>query len=364
MHRATDPRAAFVVLTALLTGCGGGGDAAPAGAGSAAAAATAVTTTDNSAAASAVATTDTATATTASASVAAPARIAAATATAQSAANACNAIRPFYWEIGDRQAKAAGGSVDGAAAGVGFSASTVVSIASASKWIYSAYVVQKRGGAPTDRDRKFLTLQSGYAGLQNCDPAQTVDACLAAQPGAGYAAAADGKFDYGGGHMQKHASLDGLGPMNAAALSAEVRSQIGSDVPLAYSLAQPAGGLVMTADGYARFLRKLLTGELALGAVLGSGAVCTNPRHCANAVYTPVPLTESWHYALGHWVEDDPVVGDGAFSSAGSFGFYPWIDAAKSSYGVISRSAQAGSGYASAQCGRLLRKAWATGVAQ
>jgi len=28
-------------------------------------------------------------------------------------------------------------------------------------------------------------------------------------------------------------------------------------------------------------------------------------------------------YAIGYWVEDDATYGDGAFSSAGSFGFYP-----------------------------------------
>ena len=37
-------------------------------------------------------------------------------------------------------------------------------------------------------------------------------------------------------------------------------------------------------------------------------------------------------------MEDDPAVhGDGAFSSPGAFGFYPWIDSSKSYYGIISR---------------------------
>jgi hypothetical protein len=102
-----------------------------------------------------------------------------------------------------------------------------------------------------------------------------------------------------------------------------------------------------------------------MGALLGSHPVCTNPLTCGLnvAAYSPVPSTETWHYSLGHWVEDDPIVGDGAFSSAGSFGFYPWIDATKTNYGIVARSAQQGQGYASAQCGRLIRKAWTTGVA-
>ena len=61
---------------------------------------------------------------------------------------------------------------------------------------------------------------------------------------------------------------------------------------------------------------------------------------------------------------DDPTVGDGAFSSAGSFGFYPWIDAGKTYYGIVARSVSAGSGVDSVMCGRLIRKAWETAVAQ
>ena len=98
---------------------------------------------------------------------------------------------------------------------------------------------------------------------------------------------------------------------------------------------------------------------------LGTSAVCTNPATCADALFTPIPSTESWHYSIGHWVEDDPAVGDGAFSSAGAFGFYPWIDSTKTWYGVLARVLPAQEeGYASAQCGRLIRKAWVTGVTQ
>ena len=38
------------------------------------------------------------------------------------------------------------------------------------------------------------------------------------------------------------------------------------------------------------------------------------------------------HSALGHWVEED-----GAYSSPGLYGFYPWIDHAQAWYGVIAR---------------------------
>lgn len=57
-------------------------------------------------------------------------------------------------------------------------------------------------------------------------------------------------------------------------------------------------------------------------------------------------------------------MGDGAFSSPGAFGFYPWIDAGKTTYGVLARSESAGNGIDSVDCGRLVRKAWVTAVAR
>ncbi|TMH10093.1 MAG: beta-lactamase family protein [Betaproteobacteria bacterium] len=295
-------------------------------------------------------------------------RAAAATITAQSSSNACGPIRPFYWEIGDRSAALATGSVNGASGTAVYTAATPMSIASASKWLYSSYVVQKQNAALSDSDIKFLTFRSGYTNFTSCLPGQTVDSCVNYLDNGVHSDATDGRFDYGGGHMQKHASVIGLGALDSASLAVELRSQLGSDVGLAYSQPQPAGGVVSTAADYARFLRKLLGADLKMATMLGSHAVCTNPLTCpaGQAVGTPVPSAESWHYSIGHWVEDDPVVGDGAFSSAGAFGFYPWIDASRSYYGVVARHDLSGSGagFASVFCGRQIRKAWMTGVSQ
>ena len=125
---------------------------------------------------------------------------------------------------------------------------------------------------------------------------------------------------------------------------------------------------------YARFLRATLKGDLQMGALLGSHAVCTNPQTCPKeAVKTPIPQTETWHYSVGHWVEDDPKVGDGAFSSPGAFGFYPWIDASKTFYGIVAREDRSGlrsddsdqkPAVQSVDCGRLIRAAWLSGQAQ
>ncbi len=293
-------------------------------------------------------------------------RGAAATATANSSANACAPIAPFYWEIGDRSARLASGSVTSPGSATVYTASSTMSIASASKWLYGAYVVQRRGGAPTDSDIKFLTFRSGYVDFSNCLRGQSVDQCVTYQNNGVHSAAADGRFAYGGGHMENHASQAmGLGPLFNDGLASEIRAQLGSDVNLVYTQPQLAGGVASTADDYARFLRKLLGGQLQMGALLGTHAVCTNPATCATALHTPVPSAESWHYSLGHWVEDDPTVGDGAFSSAGAFGFYPWVDASKTWYGVLAREViNSGEGFVSASCGRLIRKAWVTGVAQ
>jgi len=293
-------------------------------------------------------------------------RSAAATATAQSSTNLCAPIAPFYWEVGDRNARLASGSVNAAGNTVTYGSSTLMPIASASKWLYAGYVVQKRQGVLSASDIQFLNFRSGYTNFSICLQTQTIDSCLAYLNNGVYSAATDGQFDYGGGHMQKHASLEGLGALDNAGLAAEVRSQIGTDIALAYSQPQPAGGGASTADDYARYLRKLLGGTLWMSAALGTHPVCTNPTTCpaGQAISTPIPSNESWHYSVGHWVEDDPVVGDGAFSSPGAFGFYPWVDASKTWYGVLARQDSAGSGVDSVYCGRLIRKAWVTGVAQ
>jgi hypothetical protein len=287
-------------------------------------------------------------------------RIAAATATAQSSTNDCAAARPFYWEIGTRDGMKGAGSV-----GSGVTARTPLPYASASKWLYAAYVVQRRQGVLTSTDVQMLTFRSGYTAFSGCQPTQTVDSCLATGTNGQYSAATDGRFFYGGGHMEKHASLIGLGSMNNAGLTAAMATQLGSDITVGFSQPQLAGGGFGSAEVYARFLRKLLAGKLQMGALLGSSSVCTNPLTCgtAQALYTPVPSQESWRYSLGHWVESDPVVGDGAFSSLGAFGFYPWIDARRTHYGVLARAASNGA-RSSSLCGRLIRKAWDSGVVQ
>ncbi len=281
----------------------------------------------------------------------------------------CRPARPFYWEIGDAGKTLASGRVGVRAP----QADTLLPVASASKWIYAAYVAELRAGKLSDEDIEFLTMRSGYTRFKRCLSSDTVDTCLQTLANGKPDAATKGKFFYNGGHMQKHAGLIGLGDLDNRALAAQMRKVLGTSVPVSYNQPQLAGGVVSSADAYADFLRKLLGGKLALSSMLGSHAVCTNPANCEQAASTPAPARTSWHYSLGHWVEDDPQTGDGAFSSAGLFGFYPWIDASRSYYGIIARSSLLGTllrgegvrpALESAECGRQIRRAWETGTAQ
>ncbi len=302
-----------------------------------------------------------------------PTRRRAAQATAGGTDNDCTAIRPFYWETGDGVGASVGGSVGRTSVGRAIRANTPMRYASASKWLYAAYVAQRRDGALQTWDERMLSMRSGYTHFTGCQAGQSIDACLAWRRNDQYEAATDGRFFYNGGHMQKHASLLGLGVMDAAALAAEMRARLGEDLAIDMKMAWPAGGAAGTPATYARFLRKMITGELKLGGLLGVHAVCASTTGCkiGEVLAAPSPAQETWHYAAGHWVEDDPKLGDGAFSSAGAFGFYPWIDADRRHYGIVARDVghagadeDGGPGADSARCGRLIRRAWTTGVAQ
>ena len=303
-----------------------------------------------------------------------PMSTSAATWTAQNN-NLCTGLTSYYWEIGDANGRAISASQNSGSAPV--TATTVMSIASASKWVYSTSVVQSRGSAAnlSSSDIDFLHFTSGYTnmgnytpGEQSCPQTGTVNQCLAQNASYGTQNPQTiGVFDYDSGHMEVHASQNGLGNDGVRLLQSAVQQQIGNDINIAYSQPLLAGGIYTTGNDYALMLRKILGKKLSMHDALGTSPVCTSMRSPCYSANSPIP--EAWHYSIGHWVEDDPATyGDGAFSSAGAFGFYPWIDAGKTYYGIIGREDAASGGeqggYASAQCGRLVRHAWMTGVNQ
>jgi hypothetical protein len=298
-------------------------------------------------------------------------RINAAKSTAEKNAQ-CTKIAPFYWEIGSKSAALTNGSV-----GTGFSATTVMSVASASKFIYAAYVSQKKAGTLSATDIKALTFRSGYTSFDKCATSDSIHSCAISGTNGTLTAANDNKFFYGGGHMQIHADqVMNLGSLTNSTLADEINNGLGlgaTATEFSYTQPQLAGGVSTSPQVYAKFLRKLLDGSLKLGTQLSDNAFCATPSACpSSAVSSPFPSDETPLYGMGHWIEDK-TKSDGAFSSPGLFGFYPWIDANLTSYGMVARATIVGTTSADPQvqpytqsmyCGRLIRKAWATGVTQ
>jgi hypothetical protein len=272
----------------------------------------------------------------------------------------CRAVQPFYWSIGD----AGGVLADGRAGTRAPTAATRMPIASASKLVYAAFIAQQRQGRLTDDDVRFLTFTSGYTQFRACRRGQTVDECDAMGRNGEHDPSTDGRFDYNGGHMQRHAVLDGLGSLDDTDLARTVNETLGTS--FRYLEPQLAGGIVSSAADYGEFLRRIVGGQLQMKSLLGTHAVCTNPATCASAAASPFTAGDV-HYSIGHWVEDD-AAGDGAFSSAGAFGFYPWISHDETTWGILARFApafgRAQGGVASLMCGREIRAAWTSGQAR
>lgn len=280
----------------------------------------------------------------------------------------CSKIHPFYWELGNKmEALASGVTGDGS-----IRSDTSYGIASASKWIFGAYLVESRAGILSSMDIRTLTMSAGYTSFGNfsCISSSTVSDCHMAGTNANYTDSNDGSFYYGGGHYQKWAVDNGLGALSELSLGLELQSKLGSDLMFTFNSPQLAGGMASSAEQYALFLRKILSKDLLIGHELGANPVCTSSVNCPSSVSSPFG-DKDFLYSYGHWVELGGSDGDGSFSSPGLFGFYPWINAEKTLYGIISRyelpalgSSDIGSGEASQLCGSLLRKAYNSGIAQ
>jgi hypothetical protein len=268
-----------------------------------------------------------------------------------------------------------------------------MSIASASKWPFAAYVVEKYRSSPNFLSYiPYLDFTSGYSLFDNskCNGSQTVAECNSAGNNGTNPLDADPShpgqylFHYEGGHMQQLATASpgagglGLGNDSATDLAQEVNSGL-SGTNFSYAVAQPAGGIVTSATEYAAFLRRLMPGSaqpLALATMLDSYSQCTHSQTCPSTVSTASEsnlIPENFHYGLGHWIEDDSTTDAGikAWSSAGAHGFYPWIsNTSPAWYGILARSLQlgetdgTGAGYDSLKCGRAIRAAWITGTQQ
>jgi hypothetical protein len=273
-----------------------------------------------------------------------------------------------------------------------------VTWASASKWVYGAFVAETQqvaGGGPASVptvQQPYMNFTSGYTNMTDngkaCSGSMTPDACLALNPLYTETVAAHvGIFDYDSGHFENHAGTFGsLGPTTSGTsgtLTSSVVKELGVDWTSFYTSPLIAGGIYGPIEDYVTFLQAIMSGSLAISKDMTYGAACTQegasytvspsgksvtPFTC-NAGGSPLAPAKDY-YSFGHWIESDAAFGgDYSFSSAGSYGVYPALTQDLSLYEVVSRDAQPAyysggqQGLNTLRCGTLLRKAWLTGAA-
>ena len=291
------------------------------------------------------------------------------TSEATAAANgpSCNAVRPFYWEIGR---KWGGPIVSGQVGGAVYDRNTQIRIASASKWIFGAYVLERYDGPPRGSAGativSSLNMKQGHTGFKSglCTFTNTVQGCHLIGPNNRVEQRKVGYFNYGGGDGQYAAADSGLldlGSKDVNGLLSEVNSYLNLGGSFAYDFPAVAGGMRASAADYATFLQKLMKGAYVMSNYLGGSPVNTQCPQCSSPFGTA-----DLHYSYYHWIEDhtggvlpngSPLsAGDGAFSSPGALGMYPWISANKRRYGIVSTdTSNAQDSYV---CGKAIRDAY------
>ncbi len=288
---------------------------------------------------------------------------------ATTAANgsACEDIRPFYWEIGE---DSGGPVVSGQVGGTTYGRDTVMGIASASKWIFGAYVLERYWGPPTGSSGAIivsaLNMQQGHTSFSpgSCSYTTYVNGCHVIGSNDDVDSSKVGYFNYGGGDGQYAAADSGLLNLGSRSVSTLLNAinnylNLGSD--FSYSMPAVAGGMRASAGDYAAFLQNLMDGTYVMSSYLGDNAVATQCAQCSS----PFGSADV-HYSYFHWVEDNtggslpngaPLgAGDGAFSSPGALGFYPWISADKETYGIV--ATDDASFQESYICGKAIRDAY------
>ncbi|AKJ06856.1 hypothetical protein ATI61_105178 [Archangium gephyra] len=282
----------------------------------------------------------------------------------------CTTLGDFYWELGNGTAKLFSFS-----RGSGVSETTVMPLASASKWLYASAYLQAKGYANLSAaEKKRLNFTSGFleGSDVNCgDTGTSVSACYGPDhKNVSYRLLRDGKFFYDGGHMQKLA-LDDIGARLGTGIASVpdwLNAQLGTSLPQTAGAVAVAGGFWGSAAQYRVFLRNLLNNQYGMSARLNADAVPAYPGG-PDVAYTPWTMGQAY-YGLGHWLERESVNGVWSvtgYSSPGAFGFYPWVDAGKSQYMLLARAranGPGGEGGLSLVCAQDIRKAYETGVPQ
>lgn len=296
----------------------------------------------------------------------------AAAAAAAAKGPACMAARPFYWEIGDLNGAIAFDHVGGKS----YDRYSLMDLASASKWPFGAYVVERYAGTLPAETGDALLMLTGYKPFNPslCTLVPTVKGCFNMIGNHTQDPDVIGEYYYSSGNSQYAAAtpvLLGLGDYTTAQLNTEIQDTIGTT--MSYKYPAIAAGMEGSAAEYAEFLKKLMqspvNGGLMMHDELGVHVVDTMPCPPGEANCSPAGSVP-WHYGYHYWIEDNTVSGalpdgtmvgpgDGAYSSGGAYGFYPWISADLSSYGIVARRAALGTAYeASIVCGQAIRYAY------
>jgi hypothetical protein len=298
----------------------------------------------------------------------------AAAAIASANGDACVNARPFYWEIGGASGAPL---VSGQVGGTDYGRNTVVALASSSKWPFAAYVVQRYNGPPSGVNGAIivsgLNMKLGYTYMYdpNCLSVTTVGSCFTTSTNSLVNLQAVGHFFYNSGNAQAVAATPALlhlGAKTNATMLTEVNNYLALGPTFGYIAPTMSSGLHASAADYVTFLQNIMNGTYQISNYLGYSPVATHP--CENGLTGCSPFgSVNFHFSLHHWIEDNtggtyPIhgttqpPGDGAYSSPGAYGFYPWISANKQYYGVISTQGDVGKYEYTIPCGRAIRGAF------
>ena len=298
----------------------------------------------------------------------------------------CDAMEPFYWEVGTAKKIEVNGFYGQADPRRGLNAGPdqQTLAGSAGAWLASAFLIEKALENQTTLTPDQIDLLRGrspYTASNNdrCGNALTVKSCFGKM--GGYRkpaphAPATYPFYFGPGHLQKLAMDLGLGDVFASQLREEMINTLGRDnyYVASFNTARLFDGLRISPKGYARFLRDTMAGYNPMSKLLGAHAACAyNAADCKdNVTYAGAPPDKRWQYSIGHWVETDDTRGRGAFSAFSLEGYYVWISGDKKNYGIVAplradtrvKNSAKDTYIAAIDCGRAIREAFRTGIEQ
>ena len=262
-----------------------------------------------------------------------------------------------------------------------FAPDRLVAIASASKWVSGLVlfdVIATSNGALTLDSttgqilhwtgpsaaitlRHLMSFTSGLESEAACtaDPTLTLAACVDIIAGRDTTAAPGVRFDYGSTHLQVAGRMAEVvtGSSWNALFRERVARPLGLPQEVAYytwpkqarGTTNPliAGGMRASMRDYAKILSLIFHRGHGAGLTLGADALFAAQAREPFAVVIgkspAVALGLPYHYGLTAWLETTtPRIGSDILSSAGAFGFVPWIDRHAGYYAVLGMEMPAG----------------------